>query len=101
MALSVAGIVVVAWLVAGSLGPEPYSVALDIMRSWIGLAILLIWTFSTFFHLCNGVRHLFWDAGMGFKLRSIYLSGWSVIVASVVLTIATWLARLLTLGGAA
>ncbi len=90
--LGVAGMVVMAWLVAGSLGRGPYEVVVAVMRSPIGAAFLFAWTFCTFFHLCNGIRHLFWDVGQGFELRSIYLSGWSVVAASIVLTIAVWLA---------
>lgn len=96
--LSVAGIMVAIWLIAGSLGPKPYEVVVTVLRSWVGLIVLFGWTFCTFFHLCNGVRHLWWDAGKGFELRSIYLSGWSVVFASMVLTIATWLAGVLILG---
>ncbi len=55
-----------------------------------GLFLLLLWTFSLFFHLCNGIRHLVWDTGRGFDLRTIYLSGWSVIVSSIVLTGLAW-----------
>lgn len=97
--LSAASVAVVAWLIAGSLGAEPYEAVLGTMRSWIGLLFLVVWTFCTFFHLCNGVRHLFWDAGAGFELRSIYLSGWSVVVISTALTIATWLTGALISGG--
>jgi succinate dehydrogenase / fumarate reductase cytochrome b subunit len=55
--------------------------------SWLGLLMLLGWTFSFFFHLCNGIRHLFWDAGYGFELRTTYASGWTVLAASGVLTV--------------
>lgn len=96
--LSVASIMVTIWLIAGSLGPKPYEAVLTVLRSGPGLIMLFAWTFCTFFHLCNGVRHLLWDAGKGFELRSIYLSGWSVVFAAIVLTIATWLAGALILG---
>lgn len=76
-----------------------YEAFLNVMRSWIGIVILFIWTFCTFFHLCNGLRHLFWDAGKGFGLRSIYLSGWSVVLISMALTIAVWITGALTMGG--
>jgi len=48
--------------------------------------------FSFFLHLCGGIRHLFWDTGRGFQLRSIYLSGWLVVAASSVLTVAVFVA---------
>ena len=53
------------------------------LASWFGLLVLLGWTFSFFFHLCNGIRHLFWDAGYGFELSTIYASGWAVVAVSI------------------
>jgi succinate dehydrogenase hydrophobic anchor subunit len=42
-------------------------------------------TYALFFHLYNGIRHLFWDAGYGFELKTIYASGWTVVAVSIVL----------------
>ena len=47
-----------------------------------------------FLHLCGGIRHLFWDAGRGFELRTIYASGWAVVAASTSLTVAAWVVSL-------
>jgi succinate dehydrogenase / fumarate reductase cytochrome b subunit len=69
------------------------------MRSWIGLLLLFGWTFSIFFHLCNGLRHLFWDAGRGFELRTIYATGWMVVAASVILTVSLWIAGFFIMAG--
>ena len=44
-----------------------------------------------FYHLCNGVRHLFWDAGYGFELSTVYKSGYATVGASVLLTAAAWI----------
>jgi len=41
--------------------------------------------------MCNGLRHLFWDAGKGFEIETAYLTGRIVIGASVLLTIVAWL----------
>lgn len=57
------------------------------LASWLGLLLLLGWTFSLFFHLCNGIRHLFWDVGYGFDLQTIYASGWAVVAISIGLTL--------------
>jgi succinate dehydrogenase / fumarate reductase cytochrome b subunit len=94
IALSVGTLLLVAWLVAAAAGPHPYSAVQGFMRSWLGLVLLFGWTFSFFFHLCNGIRHLAWDAGHGFELRTIYASGWTVVVASTLLTVAAWLVSL-------
>jgi succinate dehydrogenase / fumarate reductase cytochrome b subunit len=92
VALSAGSLLIVAWLVAGAAGPTAYHDVLGFMRTWVGLVLLFGWTFSIFFHLCNGLRHLFWDAGQGFELRSIYASGWTVVAISVILTIGLWIA---------
>jgi succinate dehydrogenase / fumarate reductase, cytochrome b subunit len=52
-------------------------------------------TVAFFLHLCGGIRHLVWDMGYGYELRSIYASGWAVVAGSVVLTAAAWIASLL------
>ena len=82
------GAVVYAWWVTAlSLGPGPYEAMREVLGSWLGKLLLFAWTFSFFFHLCNGVRHLFWDAGTGFDLQTVYASGRVVVAASIVLTI--------------
>ncbi len=58
------------------------------------MLLLFGWTFSLFFHLCNGIRHLVWDAGWGFELDQTYVSGWAVVAASAGLTILAWIAGL-------
>ena len=98
ISLSVGTLLLVAWLIAAAMGPQAYSVVQGFMRSWLGLILLFAWTFSFFFHLLNGLRHLAWDAGYGFELRTIYASGWTVVVASALLTVAAWLASLAVIG---
>lgn len=75
------------WAVALALGPEPYAAVRSALGSWLGRLLLFAWTFSFFFHLCNGVRHLFWDAGIGFELRTVHASGMAVVAASIALTL--------------
>ena len=53
------------WLVALALGPAAYDQAQGVLGSAIGQVLLFVWSFSLFYHLCNGIRHLFWDAGIG------------------------------------
>ena len=61
--------------------------------------LLLGWTFSLFFHLANGIRHLFWDAGYGYEIRTTTVSGWVVVAASVALTVIAWAVGLATMAG--
>ena len=88
--LSVGSVLLVAWLVAVADGGDTYALFDRWLRSWLGMLLLFGWTFALFYHLCNGIRHLAWDLDFGFELRQIYLSGWTVVVASVILTATTW-----------
>jgi len=55
-------------------------------------------TFAFFLHFCGGIRHLVWDTVHGLELRSIYISGWAVVTASVVLTVVAWVVGSLMAG---
>jgi succinate dehydrogenase / fumarate reductase cytochrome b subunit len=90
IALSAGSLLIATWLIAGAVGPACYMAVLGFMRSWIGLVLLFGLTFSIFFHLCNGIRHLFWDTARGFDLGTIYASGWAVVALSLVLTVGLW-----------
>lgn len=92
--LSVGAIGLVIWLSAAAAGPESYATIQHATGSWIGRIVLVGTTFAFFLHLCGGIRHLVWDTVHGFELRSIYISGWSMMAASLVLTVAAWAAGL-------
>jgi succinate dehydrogenase / fumarate reductase, cytochrome b subunit len=96
--LSFGTLLLISWLIAAAVGPQAYSAVRGFIHSWLGLLLLLGWTFSFFFHLCNGIRHLVWDAGYGFELRTIYASGWTVVAASAVLSVAAWIASFVMVG---
>jgi succinate dehydrogenase / fumarate reductase cytochrome b subunit len=78
------------WLVAAASGPEAYACVESFVGSWIGILALAGFSWALMYHLCNGIRHLFWDGGLGFALEDAYASGWAVVAGSVVLTAAAW-----------
>jgi len=90
--LSIAAIGLVIWLVAGAAGPQAYAIVKAAIASWTGQVILFAFTFAFFLHLFGGIRHLVWDTVHGFELRTIYMSGWTVVAASVVMTVVAWVA---------
>ena len=90
--LSACAIVLVVWLVAAAWGPQTYAPVQAAISSRIGRIFLFGATFGFFLHLCGGIRHLVWDTVHGFELRSIYISGWAVVAASMVLAVASWVA---------
>ena len=78
------------WLVAAARGPDAYLVVAAFYRSWFGHLVLLGFAWALMYHLCNGIRHLAWDAGYGFELRHAYASGRVVVAASFILTALAW-----------
>ncbi|HEX3913777.1 MAG TPA: succinate dehydrogenase, cytochrome b556 subunit [Steroidobacteraceae bacterium] len=80
------------WLIALAGGADSYAAAARLFASPIGLILMLGWTFSFCFHLLNGVRHLFWDAGKGFERTQRHASGWFAVLGAIALTvcIAAW-----------
>jgi succinate dehydrogenase / fumarate reductase cytochrome b subunit len=91
VALAVGTLLLVYWLVATASGPDAYAQAQAFIRSWFGMLILFGWSVALFYHLCNGIRHLFWDAGYGFELKAAYASGYAVLAGTVVLTVVAWM----------
>ena len=75
------------WLIALAGGEASYGAALRMLSSPAGQLCLLGWTFAFLYHLLNGVRHLFWDAGYGFERTQRLASGWLVVFGALGLTI--------------
>ena len=79
------------WLVVLSLGESNYELFLATINSFFGKFILIGFTWSMIFHLLGGIRHLVWDFGYGFEIKTANFSGVIVIISSLILTIIFWL----------
>jgi succinate dehydrogenase / fumarate reductase cytochrome b subunit len=90
--LSIAAIALVIWLLAAAAGPQAYAIVQAALASWTGQVILFGCTLAVFLHFFGGIRHLVWDTVHGFELRTIYMSGWAVVAASIVMTAVAWIA---------
>jgi succinate dehydrogenase / fumarate reductase cytochrome b subunit len=90
IALAVGTLVLAWWLIALADGPRAFGAVQGFLGSWIGRLLLFCWSFALFYHLCNGIRHLFWDAGLGFELKTAYASGYAAAGAAGVLTLIAW-----------
>ena len=93
--LAVGSVLLAWWLVAVAAGGELFARTHAVIVSPVGTVLLFLWSVAFFYHLCNGIRHLAWDAGYGFQIRSAYRSGYLVLIATVLLTALTWLYVLL------
>ena len=89
--LSLGILALIYWLVAAASSVEAFDRAQHLAASIVGRSLLFLWTGAFFYHLLNGLRHLAWDAGWGFELTAVYRSGWTVLIGSVVLSLAAWM----------
>ncbi|MEP6483842.1 MAG: succinate dehydrogenase, cytochrome b556 subunit [Rudaea sp.] len=90
VALSAGTILLCALLISLATGPDSFAAVRGFCASPFGIVVMIGWTWSLFFHLCNGIRHLLWDIGWGFEIPRAYATGWTVVTLSILLTIATW-----------
>jgi succinate dehydrogenase / fumarate reductase, cytochrome b subunit len=86
-----AGIVLlVYWLVALAAGQESYDAALNCFKSPLVKLALFGWLAAFYYHLCNGIRHLFWDMGYGFEKAVAKKTGTVVVMVALAMTVLTW-----------
>jgi len=85
------------WLAALAAGDAAYAAALAVLGAWPVKLVLFLFTFAFFYHLSNGLRHLWWDTGRGFEITEVVASGYAVIISAVVLTLLAW--AVILLGG--
>jgi succinate dehydrogenase / fumarate reductase cytochrome b subunit len=89
-ALGAGTLLLTLWLVSAAAGDSAFSVVQAILASWIGILILIGFTAALFYHFCNGIRHLAWDAGKGYDLPTMHRTGIFVLAATAVLTVVFW-----------
>ena len=66
---------------------ETHQIIISILQNTFIKVIFSLALFGLLYHLCNGIRHLAWDAGYGLDLESSYKSGYIVIISSIALTL--------------
>lgn len=88
--LSVGSIFVAVWVCAAALGPDAFAAVNGIAAAWYGQILMLGWSLALFYHLCNGLRHLAWDAGVGLELDVARVTGYVAVGVAVALTIIVW-----------
>ncbi len=85
------GSLLLVWVLAAAANDaDYYNAMLPHLQAWYGQALLIGFVFALYLHFCNGVRHLFWDAGYGFELETVDLTAKIAIGVALVMTIATF-----------
>ncbi len=92
--LSLGAVALVGWLLALASGQAAHAQFSWVFAGLPGQVFLIGWSFCFFFHLCNGVRHLAWDAGRGFEKKTARNSGIAVVAGASLLTVAFWFVAL-------
>lgn len=89
-ALAVGSILIVYWLWAAAYSPEAFDMLTQCAGGMLGRVVLVAWSAAFYYHLLNGIRHLFWDMGTGLEVDVAKRSAWIVLFGTVVLTVITW-----------
>lgn len=89
--LTFGSLVIALFFIAAAGGVEQFNVINGVFNSGFGKLLMFIWSFCFFYHLCNGVRHLFWDVGQGFEIETVYNTGKIVVIAAFILTVLLWI----------
>lgn len=79
------------WLVAAASGPDYFSFVNGMFGSIAGRIVLIGYTWALLHHMFGGIRHLVWDTGRGFDLKTVDLMCWLSLVGSTAATAAIWL----------
>ena len=92
--LTIGTLLLTYWVTSAAYGPDAYYDFTAFMGSPIGYFLLFGFSVSLFFHLCNGIRHLFWDVGLNFEIAETKRANVIVLLGTLILTAAAWLLAL-------
>lgn len=99
IALSAGTVLLAWWLIAAATGPDAYALFMRIAGNTLGEVVLFGFLWSLAFHLLNGIRHLAWDAGYGFRVPTAKLTAALVYAGSVLLAGAAFAVGLMVRAG--
>ena len=88
LALAAGTLLVAWWLIAAATGADAYDTFSMVARSPLGLLILFGFVWSLAYHLLNGIRHLVWDSGYGFDVKTAERTGILVYALSLIMALA-------------
>ena len=89
--LTVSTVLVVFWLVSLAMGEFTFKSFNIFLNNPLIILVLVCSLWALWYHFCTGLRHLYWDMGYGYDLKSVTISGWVAVIFSFVLTFLTLL----------
>ena len=87
VALALGFVLVIWWLLAASISIPYFEFINGMMTSWFGAIVMVGSAWALCYHSLGGIRHLIWDMGYGFDLKTSDRMGWCVIIGSFIFTI--------------
>lgn len=90
VALYVGALILAGWALALASGPQAYGAYMALLGSIPGKIVMFGLTVSVFYHLAAGVRHLVWDVGSGFEVKSAVSGSWLILGFTLVASIGVW-----------
>lgn len=91
LGLSIGSIFITFWIALIAFGQDYYYLFNIFSTTLIFKFILLLWTVAIFYHLFNGIRYLFWSLSLGMDLNTVYISGYVVILLTILSSGIVWI----------
>ncbi len=89
--LAISTALVVFWLASLAIGEVTFKRYNNFLNNPFIIIVLVSSLWALWYHFCTGLRHLYWDMGYGYDLKSVTISGWVAVIFSFVLTFLTLL----------
>ena len=89
--LSIGAVLLSIWTILIALGSDYYNFFQSLSSLIVFKVFLFLWTVTIFYHLYNGIRYLFWSYGKMMELNTVYISGYIVIILSILSTLMVWI----------
>lgn len=78
------------WIIAAGLGEETYGQAMALIDTPFTKYVFVAWAFVLFYHMGNGIRHMFWDMGIGLNEKAAVKTGILVLFFAALMTYGVW-----------
>ncbi|ADH90594.1 succinate dehydrogenase, cytochrome b556 subunit [Ancylobacter novellus DSM 506] len=91
VALYFGTLLLVIWLVAAASSPAAFDTVNGLYGSWIGLLVLVGYSWALIHHALGGIRHFIWDTGAGFGPQAREWMARATIGGSIGLTVLLWI----------
>lgn len=89
-ALALGTIIITAFFLAAATGEIYYDMVMRAANTLGGTVILCAWSAALYYHMCNGIRHMFWDTGKFLDKDTANRTNYAVLMVAFMLTAGTW-----------